>query len=194
MDYSPEKAAEIISEFNLSPTTNKVWKTRGSIPDKYASGEPIPGRNVPSSMADRMAYKSLLNVLSSPKIKTKALFEIIGTNYSKYKDAVRPNKTVPLDANVIKRLQVEISKIRVGFRNFFDKVGDRDNLTPEERKRLDELLTDPRISTQSIMGKNADKFRHRIYARMSGKSTLSESSETAYARERVAILLLETQL
>lgn len=197
MEYTPEKAAEIIAAFNLSPTTNKVWKTRGRIPDRYASGEPTPIRATASTKVEKLSYERLIEVLKNPKIRTKAIFDLIGVNYGKYKDAVRADRTVPLDSTVTESLRLEIKKIQVGFRNFFDRVGERDRLTHIEREKLDNLLSDPRIFQATILGpetKEEKRFLERIFSRKAGKSTVFTEEETAYTRDRIFIFLLEIQL
>lgn len=45
MQYTDEAADEIIRRLKLSPTTKRVWKNRGTIPDQYAA----PNYKVPTA-------------------------------------------------------------------------------------------------------------------------------------------------
>lgn len=112
MIFDESKAIEIIRKHNLSDTTLRVWKTRGSIPDKY-SKEDYVKRETISSRADKIISKRVCNILLMSEINTAVISEII--NCPELNDIVRGKNSFSgpelLSAiKEIKRLKIDVLK------------------------------------------------------------------------------------
>ncbi len=112
MEFTREKAEEIVSKHGLSEKTIRVWKTRGSIPDKYASPDYIPRF---TSKAGKIRHERLFDLLSSGTINITVLADLTQISEIKFGDAKR-NKTRLSDVDInkcmieIKRLKIVIAK------------------------------------------------------------------------------------
>jgi hypothetical protein len=118
MNYDEQTAAELIQKFNLDPTTQRVWKTRGKIPVKYMKdGYEKP---VEASKADQVIQKRIIDVLQSGYLQISVICELSGVSDQKYQDVKRGNVST-FSAQETLALKKEITKIRLIIAKTFEK-------------------------------------------------------------------------
>lgn len=103
MDYNEEIAKKIIADFGLSANTLKVWKSRNSIPDKYATAEPS------AQVEDERLIRQLRLVITSAKINLSALSKSSGVALNDFAHA-KSNRMTEADYVKVKKT---LNKIRL---------------------------------------------------------------------------------
>lgn len=109
MDFDEKIAIEIIERLSLSDKTLRVWKLRGSIPDKYANAE----YKLPVSLdkAGKIIQKRILAVLNSNLINSKVICSLTGVVYQRYTDVNRGKAAFTPDE--ILALKKEINRLKI---------------------------------------------------------------------------------
>lgn len=113
MEYSDEKAMEIIGRCGLSPATMKVWRTRGAIPDKYNNPEYTPTEK--ASRADNIILARLTELNSRGYINLSVLCNVSKVNKQRIYDAMRMKGRV--DRSELDKIVLELKKLRVFIKN-----------------------------------------------------------------------------
>lgn len=110
MEYTDDKAKEIAAKHKISPSTLKVWKTRGSIPDKYQDENFQIGTKVNNQEdIDRIILK-----IDHPAINKEVLLEKLGINKS-YADLKRGKTS--LSQQEIEGIKKEFALLKVQINN-----------------------------------------------------------------------------
>ena len=113
MEYTEEKAREIIEKYELSPTTMKVWRTRGAIPDRYSNPEYTPTEK--ASRADNIILARLAELNSRGYINFSVLCDVAKVNKQIIYDAMRmKGRIVRSDLD---KLVLELKRLRVFIKN-----------------------------------------------------------------------------
>lgn len=113
MEYTDEKAKEIVNKYNLSPTTMKVWRTRGAIPDKYNNPEYTPIEK--ASKADKVILARLAELNSRGYINFSVLCDVAKVNKQIIYDAMRMKGRIV--SNELDKIVLELKKLRVFIKN-----------------------------------------------------------------------------
>lgn len=113
MEYTEEKAREIIEKYELSPTTMKVWRTRGAIPDKYNNPEYTPTEK--ASKADKVILARLAELNSRGYINFSVLCDVAKVNKQIIYDAMRMKGRI--DRSDLDKLVLELKRLRVFIKN-----------------------------------------------------------------------------
>lgn len=113
MEYTEEKAREIIEKYELSPTTMKVWRTRGAIPDKYNNPEYTPIEK--ASKADKVILARLAELNSRGYINFSVLCDVAKVNKQVIYDAMRMKGRI--DRNDLDKIVLELKRLRVFIKN-----------------------------------------------------------------------------
>jgi len=121
MKFNEEKARQIIDKYNLSQTTLKVWKSRGSIPDRYGKEgyvKPIPV----SGKGDEIMQERLISILNMPELNRKTIIQLSGC------DATRINGVCLHKSTFTKEemfaLQKEIKRLRLDILKYTQKYSE----------------------------------------------------------------------
>ena len=120
MKYNEEEAQAIIKTFGLSDKTKKVWKTRGSIPDKYTKDEYKPRTK---SKAGDIKHERFIHLLDSKTINKQVLAALTGVEAHKLQDA-QQNKTRLSDSD-LQKCVVEIKRLKVSIAKAFENYSQR---------------------------------------------------------------------
>lgn len=128
MIYTEEKAKEIIEKYGLNPKTEKTWKSRGAIPDRYAS-ESYQIKQ-PMSKADKVKLASISDILKSDMLNTRVICQVAGIDYLQFYDALRGKGQI--DSRNIEKITFELKKLKTFIRNNI-----QDNV-PDKLKKLAE--------------------------------------------------------
>lgn len=113
MEYSDEKAREIVEKYNLSPTTMNVWRTRGAIPDKYTNPEYTPTEK--ASKADKVILARLAELNNRGYINFTVLCDVAKVNKQVIYDAMRMKGRINRDD--LDKIVLELKKLRVFIKN-----------------------------------------------------------------------------
>lgn len=113
MEFTEENATEIIKKYGMSEKTIKVWKSRGSIPDKYADDDytPVPAMNRP----EKIKLQRMNDILKSEVFNMQVVSELSGVTYLKLEDAIRGKGRIGSDD--LSKVIIEIKKIKAFIRN-----------------------------------------------------------------------------
>jgi hypothetical protein len=123
MEFNEKTALEIIERYSLSPNTLKVWKTRNSIPDKYADTNYKARKILESHM--NTAHEILGNVMRLSSLNAKAVCGTAGVSYFKFCDMDK----VALSEDDYKALRRVLKEIKL-------QAAKCNNSTIETRKLL----------------------------------------------------------
>lgn len=156
MEYTEEKAREIIEKYGLSSTTMKVWRTRGDIPDKYNNPEHTPTEK--ASKADKIILARLAELNSRGYINFTALCDVAKVNKQVIYDAMRMKGRV--NKNDLDKIVLELKKLRVFIKN---------NLSNNSAK-LKALLDNKMLKFYVINGK--DNWAKSMYWAMSNENDI----------------------
>lgn len=113
MEYTEEKAREIIERYGLSPTAMKVWRTRGAIPNKYNNPGYTPTEK--ASKADKVILARLAEVIGRGYINFSVLCEIARADKQAVYDAMRGKGRV--SRNDLNKVVLELKRLRVFVKN-----------------------------------------------------------------------------
>ena len=83
MEFSEEKATEIISRFGLDEKTLKVWRTRGAIPEKYFR-EGFEIKEKAKGERNEQLVRDVMRILSFKKINMASIFRLAGIEEIRY--------------------------------------------------------------------------------------------------------------
>lgn len=143
MQFDEKKAAEIIQRFGLSETTLKVWRSRGSIPDRYAK-EQFQKREAITGRADRLKADRVCSILRMNELNIKFFSETL--KCSSLFDISRKKSTFT-DSELLEAIK-EIKRLRLDVIKTFEMYSP---------SKVERLLKDKRIKpfviTQCFMQK-----------------------------------------
>lgn len=175
MEYTEEKAREIVEKYNLSPTTMKVWRTRGEIPDKYNNPEYTPTEK--ASKADNVIIARLAELNSRGYINFSVLCDVAKVNKQIIYDAMRMKGRV--NRNDLDKIVLELKKLRVFIKN---------NLVNSPAK-LKALFDNKILKFYVINGK--DEWAKSMYWAMSNENDIAAADfsklQDNYVRVYLAI-------
>lgn len=191
MEFTTEKAQEIVQKFGLDPKTIKVWKTRKSIPDKYADPDFSPRADpTPKQKKD---YERLLNALLSEKIYKINLCKQEGIKITRYQSAIRKDaKRVDLTMSEAVKLRRNLNELRIEIKKIVEPLAGKTRFFETDKKNLGKLFLDERLNARSILG--AGQCYDRLIARNSpSQSTeIFEDWEAVQMVDALSVFLLET--
>lgn len=157
MEYTDEKAREIVNKYNLSPSTMNGWRWRGAIPDKYGNPDYKPTKKV--SKADKVILARLAEVIGRGYINFSVLCEILRIDKQAVYDAMRGKGRVSRDD--LDRIITELKRLRVFIKN---------NLINNPSK-LKSLLENKELKFYVING--SDNWAKSMYWAMSQENYLA---------------------
>ncbi len=121
MKFDEEKARQIIDKYNLSQTTLKVWKSRGSIPDRYTKEDYKMAIPV-LEKGDKIMQDRLISILNMPELNRKTIIQLAGCN------AIRVNGVCLHKSTFTKEeifaLQKEIKRLRLDILKYTQKYSE----------------------------------------------------------------------
>lgn len=158
MIYTEEKAKEIIEKYGLNPKTEKTWKSRGAIPDRYAS-ESYQIKQ-PMSKADKVKLASISDILKSDMLNTRVICQVAGIDYLQFYDALRGKGQI--DSRNIEKITFELKKLKTFIRN---------NIQDNVPDKLKKLAENSELKFYCINGK--DSWRKSIYYAVHSEKLLS---------------------
>lgn len=126
MDFSEEKAQEIISKYGLSEKTLRVWKTRRSIPDKYLNDE--YKKSIPVSVnSDKIMQERIISILNMPELNRKTIVQLSGCDMTRVNGVCAHKSTFTKEEmfalqKEIKRLKIDILKYTSRYSDSFSKI------------------------------------------------------------------------
>lgn len=147
MEYTDEKAKEIIEHFGLKEQIAKLWKCRGRIPDKYADDN--YSQPDPIGKADKVKLSRLNEVLKEDVLNLRVICQVSGVDYQKFFDALRGKGRI--GSQDVEKVSLELKKLKTFIRNNWDN-------SPEKLKKLAE---NPELKFYCIHGK--DTWGNTIY-------------------------------
>jgi hypothetical protein len=127
MKYIEDVAEKIIREHNLNPKTLLVWKSRGSIPDKYFSQKPVSKTELSELQLKNQA--KILKLISLPELYKKSFVSL--TAYDSKITDIRKGKTnfSPIELELMNgkldNIRSEISALLRDDRRFLDKYQEK---------------------------------------------------------------------
>lgn len=80
MEFSEQKAKEIVEAHDLDYKTIAVWRTRNKIPDRYAVPSFKIEKRKELNRADEILQSRMLDVMRLPSINSGVYAEIVGKN------------------------------------------------------------------------------------------------------------------
>lgn len=191
MEFTKEKAEEIIKRWELDAKTIKVWRTRGSIPDKYADPNYTPREKLnPKQKKD---YERLMSAISTEKLYKVHICKQEGISYSKYMSAIRKdNKKVDLTLSETIAIKRNVNEFRIKIKNLIEPLINKTRFFEADKKKLDALLLDERFNTRSLLGEG--QCYDRFIARNSPTqgTEIFEDWEATQMLDRLSVFLLET--
>ena len=125
MEFSEEKAKDIISRFGLSETTLNVWKTRKSIPDRYfREGFEIKAKA--EGERDAQVMRDVKRIFGYGKINARSVANLIGAGGYRIGDILKKGGVAPTKDEVlylkktINTLRIEAMKVLSLFNQFIE--------------------------------------------------------------------------
>lgn len=109
MEFDENKAIAIVEKYKLSETTLKVWKSRGSIPDKYFDENYITPSLI--DKAGAINQDRIISVLNTEIINLNTLAELSNVSIHKIND-VKRGKSSFTERELIS-VKAEINKVRL---------------------------------------------------------------------------------
>lgn len=148
MDFSEEKAQEIISKYGLSEKTLRVWKTRGSIPDKYLNDE--YKKSIPISVnSDKIMQGRIISILNMPELNRRTIAKLADCDLTRVNGVCAHKSTFTKEEmfalqKEIKRLRIDISNHCKYFSEGFVKI------LKDKRLKLNVIIKDKNLSRRLI--------------------------------------------
>lgn len=188
MEFTEQKAKEVVDKFSLSEKTIAVWRMRGAIPNKYAKPD-IPIKKV-EGLKDNRKAERLVEVLNNDKLNVRKLGELCGIDENRIQD-IRRGKTFITESELtelskaINRLKIDTAKalsalsnrMRIGSSSLFDVF----KLVHREEIKLFIVMKQDRANCNAVK-----------YA--SDNKTDLSAPVCSYLRDCLDILLLELNL
>ncbi len=202
MEFNEETARRIISEWGLSESTMRVWKTRGTIPEKYLNSIPVEKRK-PETDAELKEYERGIRAFRSEKLNTAYLFSSSLNLPSRltHHDWIRGTSTMSYpDFITVKK---ELNRLRIKIKSVVEKHAGKEKFTPAEKKEVDSVLESPLFKLAPLLGYDRkthsseakeSKVYKRVGARKMGRAEVFFDWEVTYILDRLAIFLLETSI
>lgn len=113
MEFSEEKARDIINKYNLSTSTLNGWRWRGAIPDKYNNPDYKPTEKV--SKADKVVLARLAELNSRGYINLTVLCGVARADKQMLYDAMRMKGRI--DRGDLDKIVLELKRLRVFIKN-----------------------------------------------------------------------------
>lgn len=157
MEFSEEKARDIINKYNLSTSTLNGWRWRGAIPDKYSNPEYTPTEK--ANKADKVILARLAELNNRGYINFTVLCDVAKVNKQMLYDAMRMKGRI--DRNDLDKIVLELKRLRVFIKN---------NLVNNSAK-LKALLDNKMLKFYVINGK--DNWAKSMYWAMSHENNIA---------------------
>lgn len=169
MKYDEDTAREIIQRYGLASATLKVWRHRGSIPQKYAS--PDYDATPPALLKDTLRA---VEITQLPELNVSAF---TGVAYRKVIDVTRHHlrgkrASQNFTESEITALKSEVTRLRNKIRRF--TVGGKE-------KELAALIAEPRIK-HYVLFAGEEKMLARMYKKSYVEEQEIESCRVLAAR------------
>jgi len=136
MEFSEEKATEIIEKFGLDVKTIRVWRTRGTIPEKYNNPD-FEIRTPVTERAELIRQERVCEILRMSEINIPVFQELIKSPVS---DVVRGKST--FTANELLSAEKEVRKLKIDVLRLTEK-----NI----QANLKKIISDSRIKHYIIL-------------------------------------------
>ncbi len=176
MDFTEEKAKEIVERYGLSEKTIKVWKTRGRIPDRYLNPNFKLRDKTKKTKLDKLKEERILRVLVSKKINQSALEQLCALNSGFISD-VRKNKS-SLTVEQIVLVTKELKKAMIEVKELISK------------KRYKKLLQYPLFFAKHVLDVSNTDYR-RIMSLSTGEVKELDEDDYETIKDRYFVLTLE---
>lgn len=154
MIYTDEKADEIIQQHGLSPTTKKVWKSRGKIPAMYTTGR-IKGKPL-TNEADQQTAKNIIRVLKSGLLHRRSVCRLAEVQDYIINDIINSQESVFTEYDLT-RLKKAINHIRIeakAIQTMLLKKTKRSILSDKEAKQITDFITRKEIVSLALFKHN----------------------------------------
>lgn len=191
MEFSPDKAKEIILKYSLKANAMQVWKNRGKIPDQYADANYTPRSDLTDH--DRKELGRLIRVLKNEKIYALVIARQEAIPYSRIRDAMRlqsDKRYVPMRPENILQLKKNVQELRISVKKVVESLQNKERFGDKARVDVTKLLSDARLNEMGILCAGVVYNRHM--GRRSLKSTIFEDWEVSEIRDKLSVFLLES--
>jgi len=191
MEFTEEKAIEIIEKMGLDKNTIRVWRTRNSIPNKYLKMS-SPAIKIKGEH-DLQAQKDIIRVLfrgDDTKINISSLARLANVNSQRLKDIVR-GKSGLLTTDELLALKKAINILRIEAKDILDKL----NKCRFEVPQSLEIKIRNFYYRKEIHSKRF--FHENIYHKIEGfarKARCFPTEEFALIKDAFALFLIETNI
>lgn len=140
MKFTEEQAKLIIEKYTLSPKTLKVWKTRGSIPDRYFQEDYEKPAKL--NRKEKREKERIIKILESKKINKTYLAELSGVHRQMIQDAMKGKRSFSRQDHLA--IKKAINRIRVDVKEIVMKYQNRkDYFREKENRELKDFLRQP---------------------------------------------------
>ena len=167
MEFTEELAKEVVTKFSLDETTIRVWRTRKSIPDRYFKDDyQHRERMEKTGQVEQLKVNRLIEVLSNPKVHTKAICKIAGIKQQWFISELtrsvdkREGKVIYLSDAEYLSISNEIKKLRIEIKEILQSVEGGSKMGTVKKKAFCKFIIDDcRIFREPIFGeKTANKI------------------------------------
>ena len=190
MEFTEETAKAIVEKFNLDEKTIRVWKTRGSIPDKYSKLE-APIKKIESGH-DIQTQKNIIRVLkrNDSKINVTNLARLADVNTQRLTDIAREKSGLFTQDELlalkkaINILRIEAKEINEGLSNI------KYDISQSLEKKLRDFFYRKEIYSKRF-------FDDRIYNKVEGFARKARSfpiEDVALIKDSFVLFLIETNI
>lgn len=142
MEFNEEEAKEIIEKFSLDMKTFRVWKSRGSIPNKYFDENYQPAEEVDA--AGRIILSRLAELRKSEVLNFSVIAKLAGVDRGRIHDAIKGGRINRSDIDAFVK---EVKKQRVFILN---SLPERQN-----QQKLKQLMKNKGFKPYVIIGKDS---------------------------------------
>ena len=140
MEFNEEKAQEIISKYGLSDKTLRVWKTRRSIPDKYANEE-YKKKITITENGDKLMQDRIISILKMNELNRKTIVQLAGCDMTRVNGVCVHKSTLTKEEMFV--LQKEIKRLRIDIMKYTQKFSDSFlKLIQDKRLKLHVIIKD----------------------------------------------------
>lgn len=187
MEFSEEKALEIIEKYELSPKTVKVWRTRGKIPKKYF--EEGFEKRTPLKKSDLIVQGRLIKIFQSEKINVKTLCEVSEVSYRTVIDVLMGRQN--LSKQQLTKLKTNLNKLRIDVKKVVEDCQRGFNVKRDED--LKQVLRCKEIKPIVILREMPESDVKKVYDWYYKNTAIPDYLKKDVV-DRLSVFVLETSL
>jgi hypothetical protein len=188
MNFDEEKAREIVERFGLSESTIKVWKTRGSIPNKYANPDYTQPAKV-SGVKDERLEERIKTILSNQKLNKSKLAELAGIDLQRMKGYY--SNRVRMTPGDLIELKKAINHLKI---DAIKAVNDLANRQVGFSVTVKRFVEREEVSLQTLLKGDISRY-NEVYGRLKKGTEVGTPHPTiAFLRECIAEFITELNI